>query len=165
MNKQTLQMARLFLMIFSSCLLAACAIGESPDRSNAKPLLSSAPDFVGVNFKPGRPRENDALMDAIEEPKRFFLDALDRDRRAISKFPGMKFRAVGYTDNMECNGDACITLSVRRAQYVQAWMVENGVPTFVFKTPKGYGSAMPIEDNATEEGRLTNRRAGISFVD
>lgn len=48
-------------------------------------------------------------------------------------------------------------LSVARAQAVTDYLVSKGVPRTML-TVKGFGTTKPIADNATEEGRRTNRR-------
>jgi outer membrane protein OmpA-like peptidoglycan-associated protein len=65
-------------------------------------------------------------------------------------------RVEGHTDN---RGGAAmnLSLSARRAASVVQWLVNHGVDKSRL-VDKGYGLTRPIESNATEEGRQSNRR-------
>ncbi len=66
----------------------------------------------------------------------------------------------GHTDSVGSD-EANMSLSKRRADSVQAYLVEAGVePTRL--SSEGYGEARPVASNDTEEGRAQNRR--IEFV-
>jgi OmpA-OmpF porin, OOP family len=66
------------------------------------------------------------------------------------------YEVGGHTDSVG-NAAANVALSQRRAQSVAAYLASKGVDAKLM-TAKGYGSAAPIGDNATEEGKATNRR-------
>ncbi len=67
----------------------------------------------------------------------------------------------GYTDSSG-NAASNTTLSQQRADAVKALIVADaGVPVANL-TAKGFGSANPLVDNATPEGRAKNRR--IEFI-
>jgi OOP family OmpA-OmpF porin len=66
----------------------------------------------------------------------------------------------GYTDNVGDEKDN-LKLSKDRAEAVQKYLVEHGIDNGRVKS-KGYGSAIPIADNSTEEGKKQNRR--VEFV-
>ena len=69
---------------------------------------------------------------------------------------------LGHTDSTgsEASNKA---LSERRAQAVAAHLKSRGVATARIAT-RGYGASFPIADNATEQGRATNRRVEIKVV-
>lgn len=69
---------------------------------------------------------------------------------------------LGHTDSTgsEASNKA---LSERRAQAVAAHLKSRGVATARIAT-RGYGASFPIVDNATEQGRATNRRVEIKVV-
>lgn len=78
---------------------------------------------------------------------------------------GMAIQIKGYTDNV---GDETtnLTLSAKRAQAVKAWITANAPTSFPADRIKatGYGSANPVADNATAQGRAQNRRVEILQV-
>lgn len=82
----------------------------------------------------------------------------------MAKFPETKIEIAGHTDN---TGSVAVnkSLSQKRAEAVKAALVKEGVEASRL-TAKGYGSAQPVADNSTVEGRQTNRRvmAEISVV-
>ncbi len=86
---------------------------------------------------------------------------LDLTARAAADCPGT-LRVEGHTDN---TGSAGIneSLSRRRAEAVRAALIQRGVaPARIIAA--GYGSAQPLGDNATEDGRAMNRRIEIRIV-
>jgi len=86
---------------------------------------------------------------------------LDLTARAASDCPGT-LRVEGHTDD---TGSSAFNenLSRRRAEAVRAALIQRGVaPSRIIAA--GYGSARPIGDNATEEGRALNRRIEIRIV-
>lgn len=66
----------------------------------------------------------------------------------------------GHTDN---TGSDAINnpLSVNRANSVSNYLKSLGVPASQIKTVDGMGSASPVADNATAEGRKQNRRVEV----
>lgn len=85
------------------------------------------------------------------------LDAL---AVVLLRYPGNKIRVDGHTDGA---GSAAFNqkLSLRRAQAVQAALQAKGVPDADFEAVSGHGPALPVGDNATEEGRAQNRRVEL----
>ncbi|MHB9099513.1 MAG: OmpA family protein [Syntrophales bacterium] len=74
--------------------------------------------------------------------------------------PGLNFSIEGHTDNQ---GNKAINqpLSEKRASAVSAWLADKGIAAERLKI-KGLGDTMPIDSNATPEGRANNRR--VEFV-
>lgn len=65
----------------------------------------------------------------------------------------------GYTDSR--GSDAYnLGLSERRAEAVQDFLLENGISPDRVRA-RGYGKAYPVASNATEAGRLQNRRVEV----
>lgn len=88
-------------------------------------------------------------------------ETLTAAANAIKQAPaGTRIEVGGHTDN---TGDAAAnqTLSQQRADAVMARLNELGVAGDVL-TAKGYGQTKPIADNATEEGKASNRRIEFS---
>jgi outer membrane protein OmpA-like peptidoglycan-associated protein len=82
------------------------------------------------------------------------------DAAAALKLAGdLKVEVGGHTDNVG-SPEANQKLSQERAKAVMAALVERGV-TAGRLTAKGYGQAVPIADNRTEDGRAKNRRVEL----
>ena len=90
---------------------------------------------------------------AISPDSEAFLDDLAEVARSC---PQTHFTVHGHTDN---RGDpqANLALSQQRAEAVIQALVERGIAADRFDGV-GHGSALPIADNDTEEGRAKNRR-------
>lgn len=74
----------------------------------------------------------------------------------MKKFTDTNVEIAGHTDNKGLE-KLNVNLSQKRAEAVKAALVEKGVSASRI-TAKGYGSAKPISDNNTAEGRKLNRR-------
>ena len=73
-------------------------------------------------------------------------------------------RVEGHTDDVgpaEYNED----LSRRRATAVRAHLVDRGTVDPMRLEAVGYGETRPITENATDEGRATNRRVEMVIVE
>jgi OOP family OmpA-OmpF porin len=158
------------MLRFSKLLLAmpllvqvACTARTTHENVETSPGYFAEPaDFIGINFKPGRPAEGENLTESLTDDGS--REALSHDLVLLTSFPAkIPLRVVGYTDSKECTGVECIYLSRRRASALHAWFVAHGVPASRFTAPIGFGAARPIRDNATEEGRAMNRRGYISY--
>ena len=75
--------------------------------------------------------------------------------------PNGAVTVIGYTDNQ---GSAAVNLKLSdtRAKAVAAALVSNGVLAAKV-TARGAGSANPIADNSTEDGRAKNRRVEVTL--
>jgi OOP family OmpA-OmpF porin len=71
-------------------------------------------------------------------------------------------RVEGHTD---ATGPAKynIGLSVRRAEAVKKFLVQEGIPANKVVT-EGVGEAQPVATNNTRDGRALNRRVEVEFV-
>jgi outer membrane protein OmpA-like peptidoglycan-associated protein len=78
----------------------------------------------------------------------------------LNDTPDLKFSIEGHTDNQ---GSKAINqpLSEKRAAAVMAWLSGKGIDSARLRT-KGFGDSVPIDTNATPEGRANNRR--VEFV-
>ncbi|BAT60937.1 outer membrane porin F precursor [Variibacter gotjawalensis] len=75
---------------------------------------------------------------------------------AIRETPGVRLALVGHTDAVG-TPQYNLDLSYRRAESVRNWLVSKGAdPRALLVDGKGMNE--PIADNATEQGRATNRR-------
>lgn len=70
--------------------------------------------------------------------------------------PGLMVEIRGHTDD-QGGGEYNLRLSQNRADAVRSYLLRQGIaPARV--VARGYGTNMPIADNATDEGRALNRR-------
>lgn len=104
-----------------------------------------------ITFEPGSA--------AIDASARATLDAL---ATILKECPGISAEVAGHTDSQGSEGGN-LTLSQARAGAVLAALRTRGLPVAGF-TAKGYGEARPIADNATEEGRESNRRIEFTLL-
>ncbi len=87
---------------------------------------------------------------------------LDRLTKLIKENPKYKIKIEGHTDNIGSESYN-IQLSQKRAESVKNYIVSKGVSPKRFSLI-GYGSSIPQATNDTEEGRATNRRVVVSFI-
>ena len=91
-------------------------------------------------------------------PKSF--DLLDEVAQALKDAPRLRCRIEGHTDavgSVEHN----MALSEARANAVREYLIGQGLAPDRLEA-KGYGPTLPLESNATAEGRERNRR--VEFV-
>lgn len=87
------------------------------------------------------------------------LPVLDSVARALVQHPELRAKAIGHTDST--GSDAVNqTLSVNRAHAVTNYLTSHGVPVSRLMA-EGRGSANPVGDNATAQGRALNRRVEL----
>lgn len=72
------------------------------------------------------------------------------------------YEVAGHTDDVGSDQFNLI-LSEERAKSISNYLEKKGVRPWKLK-PKGYGESVPIESNATPEGRAENRRVEISII-
>jgi outer membrane protein OmpA-like peptidoglycan-associated protein len=88
------------------------------------------------------------------------LNALAKSAKALKDCNAagtpIKLQIGGFTDS---SGDPAvnISLSAKRAETVRLYLIQQGAPAGSL-TAEGFGDANPIGDNATRDGRATNRR-------
>ena len=81
----------------------------------------------------------------------------------LKAYPSVRVKIGGYTDN---SGDAAtnLRLSQARAETVLNELRTMGVAASRLEA-EGYGQAHPVADNATAEGRATNRRVALRLTE
>lgn len=80
----------------------------------------------------------------------------------LQKSPGLKISIEGHTDS-DGKADANQTLSLERAQAVQAALTHQGISAARLSS-KGFGQSRPVADNKSEEGKAKNRRVELVKV-
>lgn len=165
-----LTLYRVCTLVALALACAACATHHRNMESEAagapadrRGYSANPSDFYGVYFKSGAPGRDEPLFSVLSDEVNEAQASLEHDLKLISTFPSDAiFRVVAFTDAEECNGEACVELSLRRAESIRNWLISRGVPEARLLPPYGYGSARPVGDNATSSGRALNRRAYIS---
>jgi len=85
---------------------------------------------------------------------------LEKIVKILKKYNKYSIIVEGYTDS---TGDESynIALSKKRAETVGEWLIKNGIDQNRLSY-EGYGPKLPIDTNATKEGRARNRR--VEFI-
>lgn len=105
--------------------------------------------MVGLNFDFGKHElkpEHQPLLGALN--------------RAINQFPDSNVVVEGHTDAFGSDASN-LTLSQKRAEAVQHYLLENTPVSPGNLTALGYGESQPVANNETEEGRRKNRRIDV----
>lgn len=87
---------------------------------------------------------------------------LNRIYNFMQKFPKIRVRIAGYTDNIGSD-EYNETLSQKRAESVVQYLIDKGIEASRLEA-KGYGETDPIDTNETEEGRQNNRRTEVIIL-
>lgn len=87
------------------------------------------------------------------------IKILDEVAATLIQRPNISIEVAGYTDD---RGAAAHneTLSQKRAEAVAKYLIDRGVDASKLSA-KGYGSADPVAENNTSEGRAQNRRVEL----
>jgi len=88
---------------------------------------------------------------------------LDRILPYFEKFPGLRIEISGHTDAIGSDA-ANQKLSEDRASSVREYLIGKGVRIDKVEAV-GYGEAMPVATNDTDEGRQLNRRVEFKVLD
>ncbi len=86
---------------------------------------------------------------------------LDGAAGTLQRYADIKVEVAGHTDSVGSDGYNK-SLSQRRAETVLKYLTDKGITNAL--RAKGYGEKQPIASNATEEGRLANRRVTLRIV-
>ena len=122
----------------------------TPAPEPEKPAPAPEPDF---NFKNIQFEFNSDVLKTASFP------ILDKAVAEIKKDPTAKFVLNGHS-SAEGTPERNMSLSVDRANSVKSYLVNAGLNASNF-TVKGFGESQPVTSNATEEGRVLNRRVEI----
>jgi len=101
----------------------------------------------------------DSGKDVIKAESQAKLDEL---LPILSKYPALKIRIEGHTDNVGDDANN-LKLSQARVDAVKKYLVNKGVASGRM-TAIGYGETKPIADNNTEEGKAKNRRVELTTM-
>lgn len=106
---------------------------------------------LGIKFVTGKANIDPASKAQISEIAKY-----------LTAHPEIKLEVNGHTDNTG-KADANKALSESRAQAVVAALTAEGVAADRLKA-QGFGDTQPIADNATDEGKIKNRRVELVIV-
>jgi outer membrane protein OmpA-like peptidoglycan-associated protein len=85
---------------------------------------------------------------------------LDRDVANLKEWGDVKVEVAGHTCSIGTD-DYNLGLSQRRAESVRNYLIDKGIPADRL-TARGYGESQPVAANATDEGRIENRRVELA---
>jgi outer membrane protein OmpA-like peptidoglycan-associated protein len=91
------------------------------------------------------------------------LPALERVYHVLMENPALRFRITGHVADTPDRRQDPVELSQRRAMAVKDYLVKRGCAESRLETV-GMGSAKPVADNATPEGREQNRRTEFEII-
>ncbi len=106
---------------------------------------------------------NDILFDLNKSTlKKESFSELNGAVSLLKNTPSLEIEVAGFTDNL---GPAKFNqkLSKQRAQAVKDYLIQKGCDKNRI-TSKGYGSSMPVANNATKEGQKKNRRTEFKVL-
>ncbi|MEZ5458155.1 MAG: OmpA family protein [Steroidobacteraceae bacterium] len=89
------------------------------------------------------------------------FEVLDGAVSTLQRYSDIRVEVAGHTDSVGSDGYNQ-ALSARRADTVLKYLQDKGVTNAV--RARGYGERQPIASNATEEGRLANRRVVLRII-
>lgn len=87
---------------------------------------------------------------------------LDKLYELLIKYPGMDIELGGHTDSLNTESYN-LTLSANRVKACADYLLSKGIGAKRLSY-KGYGEAVPIASNSTEEGRAINRRVEFKIT-
>lgn len=153
------------VMVAAAFLLLSCRVAQDASVQSATVVdttFQASFSFNAVRFQSGMPKEGNTLESSVGDSDA--LGLLEGNLAVLKADPRIRIEVVGHTDNVECIGEDCIQLSLRRAKLVYAWLVDNGVSPAQIDGPAGKGMSRELHDNATDFGRARNRRVEVNFL-
>ncbi len=129
--------------------------GRAGDSADQQAAAGERPDAIDIYQEQVVPAE---FGTGEASPRSFASDELDRLGRGIRDCPGT-ILVTGHTDASGARGENQ-RISLDRARFVQAMLIQQGVPADRI-TLEGLGGEVPIANNRTTEGRIRNRRVTV----
>lgn len=132
------------------------------DESETEPYV------LNIKLNPVKPGTTLVLRNVFFDLNSFAIrkesyDELNKLTKFLNDHPLTRIELGGHTDNTG-NEERNRQLSSARAEAVKKYLVSKGISPLRVST-KGYGSEIPVADNATEEGRALNRRTELKLID
>ena len=127
---------------------------------------------LGSEEQPTIRRNKDTLFITFKSDILFDFDSttlstegsmgIQRAAAVLARYPQTGIRVNGFTDSLGSERQN-LELSQKRAMAVKDALVQNGIAPERIRT-RGFGEAKPIRSNATDSGRLINRRVVVVIV-
>ncbi|MCY1532801.1 peptidoglycan-associated lipoprotein [compost metagenome] len=171
LTKKTLMLG---LIAFSALTLYSCKAKKVVTKSNPPTVLTPT-QTEEKKAEPTPEKKEEVKPTPVEKPnfnianvqfefnsfvlKTASLPILDRAVTEMKKAPNTKFILNGHS-SAEGSASHNLSLSVDRANAVKSYFVNAGLSAANFKIV-GHGDKQPISSNATEAGRVLNRRTDI----
>ena len=124
----------------------------APTPTPPPPAPKPAPEFENIYFNEGKTN-----IDAMA------AKALDRDGEILKENPNIRVEIGGHTDSLGSRM-ANQKISEKRAQSVKKYLMDKFGIASNRMVVKGYGSARPIAEDRTREGRAKNRRVEFKIL-
>lgn len=136
-------------------------------RFMLKELVPEKHYEVNIPLQPFAKGANIVLRNILFETGKYVLlpesiAELDKIVAILKENPALRVEIGGHTDNVGKDADN-LALSAMRAKAVVDHVVSKGILSLRL-TSKGFGAAVPVADNATEQGRALNRRTEMTVV-
>lgn len=162
-------MKMVIIGIISLGVTSCCGLTVAPsnvgDNINVDSIDIDPPGYYmdGLLFKEGRPSEGGDLDSAMSDSiagRKALMSAVDflKGNRSV------RIEVRGYADSKECEPEACIELTKRRAILVRDWLSARGVSPIQLLMPKWFGSSNPIDFSHSEKQRNNNRRVELKVM-
>lgn len=126
-------------------------VAQEPNPERCEAWVQQAMAERKITFDPGSARlnsESNAILDDLAE--------------ILRNCGELAMEVAGHTDS-QGRDETNLSLSQSRAEAVVSALSARGVLVASYQA-RGYGSAHPVADNATEAGREANRRIAISLI-
>lgn len=141
---------RLALSVTASMLLCAPAYAQSTD-------VAATPAVQKVSVKGMARFDTDKTDVNTEDGTKLMTEV-----RSLKNVSWQTIRVTGHTDSIGAD-DYNQALSERRAEAVQAFLIDKGVKPERIRI-EGKGETLPVATNKTAPGRAMNRRVEIEFL-
>ena len=142
------------------------ALNDSPGDSTYKAPGDSA-WHIDIPLQPIEPNAAITLKNIFFETNRYDIKPasepeLNEVVQLLKENPTLRIQISGHTDNSGKPADNR-TLSENRAKAVTNYLIAKGIAP-VRLSAKGFGDTQPVADNATPEGRASNRRTELTVT-
>jgi outer membrane protein OmpA-like peptidoglycan-associated protein len=111
-----------------------------------------------IFFQAGHPVPGESLADSVMLPSGKAFTDLQFNLDLLKQYEKLHVDIVGSADKSECTGTSCDSLSLRRAEAIQAWLLHHGARPEQIRNVSGIGTNLPLDRGDTPEATQLNRR-------